>query len=113
MNNVTILRIYETLTGYTWGWSWGGFITGFIALCVFGISIYFIVKKRKVSIIAGALAIATFISLMATACFSIAKPIYETRYDAYLEGAVDMTQFTQRYEVVRQDNLLFTLRDSK
>ena len=113
MNNVTILRIYETLTGYAWGWSWGGFITGFIALCVFGISIYFIVKKRKVSIIAGVLAIATFISLIAVACFNVGKPIYETRYDAYLEGIVDMTQFTQRYEVVRQDNLLFTLRDSK
>lgn len=113
MNNVTILRTYEVLIEHTWGWSWGGFIIGLIALCVFGISIYFITKKRKVSIITRVLAIAIFISLIATACFNTAKPIYETRYDAYLEGIVDMTQFTQRYEVVKQDNLLFTLRDSK
>ena len=42
--------------------------------------------------------------------FINAVPVYEIQYDAYLSGTVDMTLFARKYEILRQDGLLFVLR---
>lgn len=113
MRNLTILRTYETITDYTWGWSWIGFVLALIALCTLSVMTLFIIRKRRSQLIAGTLALALCISLASYLCFRDAQPVYETYYDAYLSGMINISEFTQTYEIVSQDGLLFTLRDAR
>ena len=111
MDGVTILRSYEVLTGWAPGWSWPGLVCALFAL--FAVVLCFYVVYRRPSqwriwlmlgIIAAILIVASVVS------FTNAVSIYEIRYDAYLSGTVDMSLFARKYEILRQDGLLFVLR---
>lgn len=111
MNGVTILRSYEVLIGHGPGWSWGGLCLSILALAIIAISIY--VGNRHPSQYKLWLTIAATAGLCAAGAivlFAYATPIFETQYDAYISGLVDMTQFNRKYEIVSQTDLLYTLR---
>ena len=111
MDVVTILRSYEFLTGWMPGWSWLGLVCAIFALFFAALSIY--VGRRRPSQWKVWLMLAIMAGILVTASgvsFSNAIPIYEIQYDAYLSGTVDMSLFARKYEILRQDGLLFMLR---
>lgn len=112
MDGVTILRSYEVLTGWAPGWSWPGLVFALLALFALSLCLYIAHRRPtqwKVWLTLGAIS-AIFIAA-ASVMFIIATPVYEIQYDAYLSGTVDMSLFARKYEILRQDGLLFVLRD--
>lgn len=111
MDGVTILRSYEVLTGWAPGWSWLGLVCALLALLALSLCLYIVYRRPSqwriwlmLGIIAAILVAASVVS------FANAISIYEIRYDAYLSGTVDMSLFARKYEILRQDGLLFVLR---
>lgn len=111
MNGVTILRSYEVLIGHGPGWSWGGLCLALVALATIIITIH--VGLRHPSQYKLWLGFSVVVGLFVAASiafFAYATPVFETQYDAYISGLVDMTQFNRKYEVITQTDLLYTLR---
>lgn len=111
MDGVTILRSYEVLTGWAPGWSWPGLVCALLALLALSLCLYIAHRRPsqwQILLMLGII-VATFIAV-SVAMFIEATPVYEIQYDAYLSGTVDMTLFTRKYEILRQDGLLFVLR---
>ena len=111
MDGVTILRSYEVLTGWAPGWSWPGLVCALLALFALSLCFYIVYRRPtqwKAWLMLGIISV-IFIAA-ASVMFVNATPVYEIQYDAYLSGTVDMTLFTRKYEILRQDGLLFVLR---
>ena len=111
MDGVTILRSYEVLTGWAPGWSWPGLVCALLALFALSLCFYILYRRpsqRQIWLMFGI--IASVLILASVAMFIEATPVYEIQYDADLSGTVDMTLFTRKYEILRQDGLLFVLR---
>ena len=111
MDGVTILRSYEVLTGWASGWSWPGLVCALLALFALSLCFYILYRRPSQWQIWSMFGIIVAIFIAASvAMFIEATPVYEIQYDAYLSGTVDMTLFTRKYEILRQDGLLFVLR---
>ena len=111
MKGVTILRSYEVLTGWAPGWSWPGLVCALLALLALSLCLYIVHRRPsqwKAWLMLGV--IAAVLIAAASAMFIEATPVYEIQYDACLSGTIDMTLFTRKYEILRQDGLLFVLR---
>lgn len=39
------------------------------------------------------------------------KTIAETQYEIYMPGEVNMVEFNERYEIIEQRGLIYTVRD--
>ena len=111
MDGVTILRSYEVLTGWAPGWSWPGLVCALLALLALSLCFYIAHRRPsqwKAWLMLGV--IAAVLIAAASVMFIDATPVYEIQYDAYLSGTVDMSLFARKYEILRQDDLLFVLR---
>ena len=111
MDGVTILRSYEVLTGWTPGWSWIGLASAILAVLALSPCIFVVLRRPtqwKAWLMLGIMAVILIAATVVS--FINAVPVYEIQYDAYLSGTVDMTLFARKYEILRQDDLLFVLR---
>lgn len=111
MNGITFLKTYEEVATTTWGWSWGGLFFSLIALGVLVLAIYTCIEDKNLDCLPSGLFCMAIIGLIATMFFATGTKIYETRHDVYLSGEINMSEFTQKYEVIKQDGLVFTITD--
>ena len=111
MEGVIILNQFERVISTTWGWN---FFCTFCAICalvgLFGVW-YQWYKKKKVD----SYSIAWVILLSAITLFGSynATSITETRYEVYLPAQVDMSEFTEKYRVVDQRGLIYTVAENE
>ena len=112
MGGVTILRSYEVLTDWMPGWSWIGLLCSIFAVLCMALTIYIgLHKPNQWKVLPMLICTAAVLVIATVTSFLNAVPIYETQYNAYLSGAIDMSLFTSKYEIIQQDGLLFTLRE--
>ena len=111
MENITILKTYEEVAHFDWGICPSGIIFASVTLLLIWIFYLEFIKKKNTD---GAF---TFCLAIAVMCiisffsFATGKDIYETRHDVYISGMVDMTEFTEKYRVIKQDGLVFTITE--
>lgn len=116
MNGVVILNEIEAVVSYTWGFSLCGILLIILGAISIGIDIYFRIKNKtkdkntKLLSKAGAIT-ALFLVLMGATLFMTGKAITETQYEIYMPGEVNMVEFNERYEIVGQRGLIYTVRD--
>ena len=116
MNGVVILNEIEAVVSYTWGFSLGGILLIILGIISIGIDIYFGIKNKtkdkntKLLSKAGMI-MALVLILMGATLFMTGKAITETQYEIYMPGEVNMVEFNERYEIVEQRGLIYTVRD--
>ena len=116
MNGVVILNEIEAVVSYTWGFSLGGILLIILGIISIGIAIYFGIKNKtkdkntKLLSKAGVI-VALVPILMGTISFMTGKTIAETQYEIYMPGEVNMVEFNERYEIIEQRGLIYTVRD--
>ena len=116
MNGVVILNEIKAVVSYTWGFSLCGILLIILGAISIGIDIYFRIKNKtkdkntKLLSKAGVM-IALFFVLMSATLFMTGKAITETQYEIYMPGEVNMVEFNERYEIVEQRGLIYTVRD--
>ena len=116
MNGVVILNEIEAVVSYTWGFSPYGIFLIILGIISIGIAIYFGIKNKtkdkntKLLSKAGVI-VALVPILMGTISFMTGKTIAETQYEIYMPGEVNMVEFNERYEIIEQRGLIYTVRD--
>ena len=115
MDNVVILDSYEVVTGYSFNWNavWVTAIATFIIALV-----AYLATVWECEVLPWTLALISlwiFCTAVIGGLFGAtiaAKPSeYTTEYKVYLEGNVDMTEFTDTYEIISQEGLIFIVRE--
>ena len=116
MNGVVILNEIEAVVSHTWGFSPCGILLIILGIISIGMDIYFGIKNKtkdkntKLLSKAGVI-VALVPILMGTTLFMTGKTITETQYEIYMPGEVNMVEFNERYEIVEQHGLIYTVRD--
>lgn len=116
MNGVVILNEIEAVVGHTWGFSLCGVLLIILGIISIGIDIYFRIKNKtkdkntKLLSKAG-VTVALVPILMGATLFMTGEAITETQYEIYMPGEVNMVEFNERYEIVGQRGLIYTVRD--
>jgi len=111
MNGIVVLNKIEAVIGYTWGFSgWALFatITGF-GLAIAALYEY-IKKKDKTSFISNII-VSLALIVLAIPSFASAKEITEEQFEIYMPAEVNMADFNERYEIVEQRGLIYTVRE--
>ena len=112
MNGITVLKTYEVIADSTWGWSWGGFAIALIGLVIAIGMTYLMIKEKTYSDIIAIIFI-LFLSVgFSLACFDSAEKVYETRYDIYIHGTINMDEFNKKYRIIAQDGLVYTITEN-
>lgn len=116
MNGVIILNEFEAVIGYTWGFSFIGLLLCLFALVLsFAELISFIknrkIKKTKVHDHSYGLDMAVCFAIFGILNFSTAKEIVEPQYEIYIPGEINMTEFSEKYEIVDRRGLIYTVRE--
>ena len=120
MNGVEILSTAEVVTKWAFGWSGFWIASSIVApLCTVGIFALLykfernsgFVKNITFSILCGVL-LGPTIGLL---CGQMsAKPIeYETQYKVTISDEVNFNEFYNKYEIVSQEDKIFTVREKK
>lgn len=112
MDGITILKSYEAVAYTTWGWSWIGFVIALMGLAVaIGIT-YSIIKEKSYNDIVGVILILFLTGVLSLVCFSSAEKVYEHRHDVYIHGTINMDEFNEKYRVIKQDGLIYTITEN-
>ena len=112
MDGITVLKSYEAVAYTTWGWSWVGFVIALMGLAVaIGIT-YLIIKEKSYSDIVGVVLILFLSGLLSLVCFNSGTKVYEPRYDVYIHGTINMDEFNEKYRVIDQDGLIYTITEN-
>ena len=109
MDGVVILSAEQVVSA--WAFNWWAFVIAFVLITLFSLLMVYIhdlldeiwlyVVFGVVSTIGGALF-----------GFICSTPVeYETQYKVTIIDDVSMTEFYERYEVVEQEELIFTVRE--
>lgn len=112
MDGITILKSYEVVAYTTWGWSWAGFAIALLGL-VMAIDItYLIIKEKSYSDIVGLVLMLFLGGLLSLVYFNSGTKVYEPRYDVYIHGTINMDEFNEKYRVIDQDGLVYTITEN-
>lgn len=112
MDGITVLKSYEAVAYTTWGWSWGGFAIVLLGLIATAILIYLGIKDKDWSSIVGIIFFLFLSGVLSQACFNSAEKVYEPRYDVYIHGTINMDEFNEKYRVIDQDGLVYTITEN-
>ena len=113
MDGITVLKTYDAVAGNAWGWSWAGFCIILFGLIATAILIYLGIKyKDLISSIIGAIFILFLCGIFSSICFGSAEKVYEPRYDVYIHGTINMDEFNEKYQVIKQDGLIYTITEN-
>lgn len=109
MNGVMILATEQVASEHAFNWL--AFAIGFVIVVIFSLSLglaYDLLYDAAIYIVSGIFGIVGGVLVG----FIFGIPIeYETQYKVTVTNDVSMTEFYERYEVVEQDGLIFTVRE--
>ena len=115
MDSVVILDSYEAVTGYSFNWNavWVAAIAVFIICLVAYLATVWDceVLPWTLSLIGLWIVCTALIGGLFGATVAAKPSEYTTEYKVYLEGNVDMTEFTEKYDIIGQEGLIFTIRE--
>ena len=112
MDGITVLKTYDAVVANTWGWNWVGFCIILLGLIVTAILTYLGIKGKDPSYIIATIFIFFLCGITSSVCFGSATPIYEPRYDVYIHGEINMDEFNEKYRVIKQDGLIYTITEN-
>ena len=112
MGGIIILKSYEAVAYTTWGWSQVGFAIALIGLVVAIGMTYLMIKEKSYSDIVGIVFILFLSGAFSFLCFSSATKVYEPRYDVYIHGTINMDEFNEKYRIIDQDGLVYTITEN-
>lgn len=113
MDGITVLKTYDAVVVNTWGWSWPGFIIALAALAILIVSVYYTIKDKNACNLLVGLIIFFFMALMSTVMFSEGTKIKQPYYNVYIHGTINMDEFNEKYRVIKQDGLIYTITENK
>ena len=113
MDGITILKTYEAVAYTTWGWSWFGFCLILLGLIASAIIIYYYGIK-EIDLFGSVIMIVSVLfvcGIFSGLFFSSATKVYESRYDVYIHGEINMDEFNEKYKFIKQDGLIYTIAE--
>ena len=112
MDGITVLKSYDAIVANTWGWSWPGFVVGLMTLVTLAVSIYYAIKDKKSSNLIPGLVFLIFGTFISILMFAEGIKIKQPYYDVYIHGTVNMDEFNEKYQVIKQDGLIYTITEN-
>ena len=109
MEGVIVLDTFETIIGHNPGFN---FCAGAFFLCAlisFIVCLVLVSNCQSGDSFFGFLTTAFF--AVGMICFMLNSPVYETRQEVYIEPTVNFAEFQERYEIISQDGVVYTVRD--
>lgn len=109
LDGITLLDTGTKVVSYTWGWSWGGFIATIFAIFLIVVSIICMIDGTGGEIFVIA---AIFVGMLGLFIFAHAKPAKTiTTYSVMIDNSVSMTEFYDRYDVLKVQGKIFTITE--
>lgn len=109
LDGITLLDTGTKVVSYTWGWSWGGFIAIIFAIFLIIVSIICMVDGTGGEIFVIA---AIFVGMLGLFIFAHAKPAKTINtYSVIIDDSVSMTEFYDRYDVLKVQGKIFTITE--
>lgn len=109
LDGITLLDTGTKVVSYTWGWSWGGFIATIFAIFLIVVSIICMIDGTGGEIFVIA---AIFVGMLGLFIFAHAKPAKTiTIYSVIIDDSVSMTEFYDRYDVLKVQGKIFTITE--
>lgn len=109
LDGITLLDTGTKVVSYTWGWSWGGFITVIFAIFLIVVSIIRMIDGTGGEIFVIA---AIFVGMLGLFIFAHAKPGKTINtYSVIIDDSVSMTEFYDKYEVLDIQGKIFTITE--
>lgn len=109
LDGITLLDTGTKVVSYTWGWSWGGFIAIIFAIFLIIVSIICMVDGTEGEIFVIA---AIFVGMLGLFIFAHAKPAKTINtYSVIIDDSVSMTEFYDRYDVLKVQGKIFTITE--
>lgn len=107
LDGMTLLDAGTKVVSYTWGWTWGGFMMGLLAILCIVISILCTVHDFGGY---GAFIGGTVCIMLSLFMFSHAKPakVIPT-YMVLIDDSVPMTEFYDKYEILEVQGKIYTI----
>ena len=112
MDGVTILKTYDEVVAYSWGWSWPGFIVALAVLAVLVVSIYYAIKEESFGNLTVGIVALLFGGIISFVLFAEGTAIKQPHYDVYIHGTINMDEFNEKYRIVEQDGLIYTITEN-
>lgn len=112
MDGITVLKTYDAVVANTWGWSWPGFVVGLMILATLAVSIYYTIKEKKASNLIPGLVVSIFGTIISFLMFATGAKIKQPYYDVYIYGIINMDEFNEKYRVIKQDGLIYTITEN-
>lgn len=112
MDGITVLKTYDALVSSTWGWSWPGLIIALIVLGGVIALVWGAFKIKDYSLIIPTIFLLVVGGFISAIVFGSATPIYEPRQDVYIHGTVNMDEFNEKYQIIKQDGLIYTITEN-
>ena len=109
LDRITLLDTGTKVVSYTWGWSWGGFIAAIFAIFLIVVSIICMIDGTGGEIFVIA---AIFVGMLGLFIFAHAKPAKTINtYSVIIDDSVSMTEFYDRYDVLKVQGKIFTITE--
>lgn len=100
--------IYETV--YSWGWSWGGFALGIIAILILAIIIYCLyhgVPEFTIFLV--------FVMILLACSINAFRRVNKTevylyeQYKVVIDDSVSLNEFNKKYDIIDQEGKIYTV----
>lgn len=109
LDGITLLDTGTKVVSYTWGWSWGGFIAAIFAIFLIVVSIICMIDGTGGEIFVIA---AIFVGMLGLFISAHAKPAKTINtYSVIIDDSVSMTEFYDRYDVLKVQGKIFTITE--
>lgn len=109
LDGITLLDTGTKVVSYTWGWSQGGFIATIFAIFLIIVSIICMIDGTGGEIFVIA---AIFVGMLGLFIFAHTKPAKTINtYSVIIDDSVSMTEFYDRYDVLKVQGKIFTITE--
>lgn len=113
MNGIEILNQYEVVASYTWSWStfWCWFFPLFTIVFLFCVAIGCAEHTPAAGAIAGGI-LGLIVGIILGCIFASSTPdTYTPVYQVIISEDISMTEFYDKYEIIKQEGKIFTIKE--
>lgn len=116
MSGIEILAFEEVAIEWA-SWNWSSFWTGVAIAFVLSLVAGFVFAWQEDSVFAGLLMFSLLLIVMGSIMGIVSgkkyvdPTKYETHYKVIVDDSVSMTEFNEKYEVLKQEGKIYTVRE--